>query len=174
MKSAFLLAHLSAVVLAALALWSMRHEVSEKAASRLEWAVGPALAVIVAAILLIVSPGKRFELWAAAIVVGLGLGAGAGALLKVNQDFGRLVIRVARAWDGVGAAALLLLGAVARFVTSELMNRPSGKFGVLGAGAAFLASYLAARFIVVRFYKAPRAIHLDMAQGENPKRTLAH
>ena len=174
MKSAFFIAHLSTILLAACALWSMRHEVTERAATRLEWAIGPVLAVIVAAILLIVSPGKRFELWAAAIVVGLGLGAGAGALLKVNQDFGRLVIRVARAWDGAGAAALLLLAAIARFVTSELMNRPSGKFGVLGAGAAFLAAFLAARFIVVRFYKAPRAIHLDMARGENPKRTLAH
>ena len=174
MKSVFFLVHLSAVVLAALALWSMRHEAYEKAATRLEWALPAVLAVIVAAILLIVSPGKRFELWLAAIVIGLGLGAGAGALLKVNQDFGRLVIRVARSWDGLAAAALLLLAAVARFVTSELMDRPSGKFGVLGAGAAFLASYLAARYVVVRFYKAPRAIHLDMARGENPKRTLAH
>lgn len=174
MMSALLVLHLAAVLLAALALWSIRHEFTERAASRLDWMLPPALAVVVAAVLLIASPGKRFELWAAAIVVGLALGAGAGMLLKVNQDFGHLLIRVPRSWDGPGAAALLVLLALARFVTSDLMSRPSGKFGVLGAGAAFLAAYLASRFIVVRFYKAPRSIHLDMVRGQNPRRTLVN
>jgi hypothetical protein len=174
MKSELLLAHLSALVLAAIALWSMRYEITERAATRLDWTWAPVCAVAAGTVLLIVSPGKRFELWVAAIVIGLALGAGAAVLLKVNQDFGRRVIRVARAWDGVGAAALLLLLAVARLVSSNLMDRPSGKFGVLGAGAAFLAAYLVARFIVVHFVKAPKAIHLDMARGENPRRTLAH
>ncbi len=174
MNSAHLLPHLAAVLLAAGALWSIRNEISEKAVSRVELALPATFAVIVAAILLIVSPGKRFELWVAAIVVGLAGGAGAGMMLKVNQDFGRQVVRIARAWDGAGAAALLLLLALARFVSSNLLDRSSGKFGVLGAAAAFLAAFLVARFIVVRFYKAPRAIHLDMARGENPRRTLAH
>ena len=31
-----------------------------------------------------------------------------------------------------------------------------------------------ARYIVVRFYKAPRSIHLDMTRGRDPHRTLAH
>ena len=174
MKSVDPILHLAAVLLAALAVWSMRHEFTEKAVVRREWAFAPVLAVVVAAVLLIVSPGKRFELWAAAIVVGLGLGAGAGMLLKVNQDFGQLLMRVPRTWDGVGAAALLLLLALARFVTSDLMARPSGKFGVLGAGAAFLAAYLASRYIIVRFYKAPKSIHLDMLRGKNPNRTLVN
>ena len=174
MKSAALIFHLVAVLLAALALWSMRHEFTEKAVARRDWAFAPALAVVVAAILLIVSPGKRFELWLAAIVVGLGLGAAMGMLLKVNQDFGLGLLRVPRTFDGVGAAALLLVLALARVVTSDLMERPSGKFGVLGAAAAFLAAYLAARFIIVRFYKAPKSIHLDMIQGKNPNRTLVN
>lgn len=172
--SALLVLHLVAIVLAALALWSMRHELTETATPRLDWALAPALAVVVAAVLLIASPGKRFELWAAAIVVGLALGAGAGMLLKVNQDFGQLLLRVPRSWDGPGAAALLLLLALARFVSSDLITRPSGKFGVLGAAAAFLAAYLASRYIVVRFYKAPRSIHLDMIRGRNPGRTLVN
>ena len=163
--------HLAAVLLAALALWSIRHELTERATARLAWAVTPALAIVVAAILLIVSPGKRYELWVAAIVIGLLLGAFAGLLLKVNRDYGQGLVRVARAWDGAGAAALLLL-TLARVVTSHLMNRSSGKFGVLGAAAALLAAYLAARYLVERFYKSPRAIHLDMTLGKNPKRTL--
>jgi hypothetical protein len=127
---------------------------------------------VVALLLLIASPGKRFELWAAAIVGGLVLGGGAGMLLKVNQDFGQLLMRIPRTWDGLGAAGLLLVLALARFVSSDVMQRPSGKFGVLGALAAFLAAYLGARYLVARFYKAPRSIHLDMIRGRDPGRTL--
>lgn len=172
MKSVLLLSHLAVVLLAALALWSLRHEFTERATTRLEWAYAPALAVIVAAALLIVSPGKRYELWVAAIIAGLVLGAAMALTLKINQDFGHRLIRVPRTWDGLGAAALLLLLALARLTTSNLMTRQSGKFGVLGATAAFLAAYLAARYVVARFYKAPRAIHLDMNRGQNPGRTL--
>ncbi|TAJ37789.1 MAG: hypothetical protein EPO55_17670 [Reyranella sp.] len=166
--------NLAAMLLAALALWSIRHELTEKATMPLAWTITPALAIVVAAILLIVSPGKRFELWVLAIVIGLGLGALMGLTLKLNRDFGLGLIRVPRTWDGAAAAALLLLLALARLVTSNLMNRQSGKFGVLGAAAAFLAAYLVARYIVARFYKSPRAIHLDMRLGENPQRTLVN
>ncbi|SRR6266542_504472 len=174
MTSVLFISHLAAVPVAALALWSMRNEFTGKAATRLDWSLPPALAALAALVLLIVSPGKRPELWIAAIVAGLAVGAAAGALLRVNQDHGRKLIRVPPVWDGVGAAALLLVLAVVRFVTSSLMGRQSGGFGVLAAGATFLAAYLAARFIVVRFYKAPRSIHLDMARGQDPRRTLVH
>ncbi|MBM3651105.1 MAG: hypothetical protein FJX11_25305 [Alphaproteobacteria bacterium] len=169
-----LVLHLAAVLLAAIALWAMRHEITEKAGNDLDWVLGPALAVVVAAILLIVSPGKRFELWLAGIAVGLLLGAAMALTRKINQDFGRRVIRVQRTWDGAAAAALLLVLTLARVVTSHLIVRESGRFGVLGAAAAFLASYLAARYLVIRFYKAPRSIHLDMPRGQNPRRTLVH
>lgn len=169
-----LLAHLAAVLLAALAVWSIRHELSERATSRLAWPLPPALAAITAGILLVVSPGKRPELWIAAIAAGLAIGAAMGTTLKVNQDFGLKLVRVARTWDGAAAAALLLALALARFVTSNLMARPSGKFGVLAAAATLLAAYLAGRFIVVHFYKAPRSIHLDMVRGRNPGRTLVN
>ena len=172
MNAVVLLAHLAAVALAALALWSIRYELNEEATTRGAWMVTPALAIVVAAILLIVSPGKRYELWVAAIAAGLAIGAIAGAMLKINQDIGQGLLRVPRTWDGASAAALLLLLALARVVTSHLMNRESGKFGVLGAAAAFLAAYLAARYLIGRFYKAPRAVHLDMIQGSNPNRTL--
>jgi hypothetical protein len=174
MKNVLLMYHVAAVLLAALALWSIRHELTEKATTRLAWAFPPVLAVVVAAVLLIASPGKRFELWAAAIVAGLALGLALGAILKVNQDFGLKLLRVQRSWDGVSAAALLLLLALARIVTSDLTERQSGKFGVLGAAAAFLAAYLVGRFISVRFYVAPRSIHLDMIRGRNPHRTLVN
>ncbi|SEP50660.1 hypothetical protein SAMN02990966_07712 [Rhodospirillales bacterium URHD0017] len=166
--------YLVAVLLAGLALWTIRFEFGGKAATRLQWAAPAAFAVLAAAVLLAVSTGKRFELWAAVIVVGLVAGAVAGALKKVNQDHGRQLIRVPPAWDGVGATALLLLLALLRFVTSSLMGRQSSGFGVLAAGATFLAAYIAARFIVVRFYKAPKSIHLDMTHGRDPHRTLAH
>ncbi len=172
MKSQLLFFHLAAVFLAALALWSIRHEFTQKAAARFAWAVPPAFAVGAAAILLIVSPGKRFELWVAAIVLGLALGLGLGTILKINQDFGLKLVRVRRSWDGVGAAALLLLLALARVVSSDLTTRQSGKFGVLGAAAVFLAAYLVGRYLTVRFYTAPRSIHLDMIRGQNPQRTL--
>jgi hypothetical protein len=174
MTSVLFIGHLAAVLLAAVALWSMRNELSGKAAGRLDWMLPPVLAVLAAVVLQLVSPGKRVELWVAAIAAGLALGAGAGAMLRVNQDHGRGLIRVPPVWDGMGAAALLLLLALVRFVTSSLMGRQSGGFGVLAAGATFLAAYLAARFIVVRFYKAPRSIHLDMARGQDPRRTLVH
>lgn len=172
--NAFFIAHLAAVLLAGLALWSTRNEFGGKAATRLDWLLPPALAVVVAVVLLVVSPGKRVELWVAAIVVGLMVGAAAGAMLKVNQDHGHQLIRIPPAWDGAAAAAVLLLLALVRFVTSSLMGRQSGGYGVLAAAATFLAAYLAARFIVVRFYKAPRSIHLDMTRGRDPHRTLAH
>src|SRR5476651_1647798 len=102
MKSDLFLFHLAAVFLAALALWSIRHEFTERAATRMAWAVPPALAIVAAAILLIVSPGKRVEMWSAAIVIGLALGLGLGTILKVNQDYGLKLLRVPRSWDGVG------------------------------------------------------------------------
>lgn len=174
MKSVLVVYHLAAVVLAAGCLWWMRHEYTQKAATRFEWAIAPVLALIVAVVLLIASPGKRFELWAAAIFAGLALGAFMGTLLKVNQDVGLRLIRVPRSWDGLAAASLLFLLALVRFVTSDLIVRPSGKFGVLGALAAFLAAYIGSRFLVVLFYKTPRAIHLDMIHGKDPNRTLIH
>jgi hypothetical protein len=61
---------------------------------------------------------------------------------------------------------LLLLLTIARVITSDLMDRPSGKFGVLGATAAFVAAYLVGRVITVLFYTAPKSIHLDMVRGE--------
>lgn len=164
--------HLVAVVLSSLVLWLMRDEVTEKAVTGLQWILAPLLAVIVAAVLLIASPGKRFELWLIAIVVGLALGSLMATTLKINRDVGQRLMRVQRAWDGVAAAALLFLLALVRLVTSDLVGRQSGNFGVLGACAAFLAAYLAARFIVVRLYRTPKSSHLDMTLGQNPKRTV--
>ena len=166
MKTELLYAHLAAVLFAALCLWSMRHELSERAATRLEWALSPLFALIVAVILLIVSPGKRFELWTLAIGAGLGIGLVMGSTLTVIKDFARNLVRANRAWDGVIAAALLLLLALARVVTSDLMDRQSGKFGVLGASAVFLATYIIGRAITIHFYTARKSIHLDMVRGQ--------
>ena len=167
-KSVVLLYQLTAVGLAGVALYSIRHEVSEKATMRLAWVATPALAIAAAAALLIVSPVQRIEFWILAVAVGFFLGALAGSWLKINQDVGQQLLRVARTWDGAIAAVLLLLLALARLVISP---KP-GELG-LGAGiAAFLAAYLTGRYIIARFYKAPRAIHLDMIRGRNPRRTL--
>jgi hypothetical protein len=161
-----LAAHLAAVLLAVLTLWSMRHEFTERAARSVEWAFPPALAVAVAAILLIVSPGKRFELWTVGIAAGFAIGLVMGTTPTAIKDFARGLVRINRAWDGLGAAALLLLLALARVVTSDLMDRPSGNFGVLGATAAFLAAYLTGRAITLHFYTARRSLHLDMVRGQ--------
>jgi hypothetical protein len=163
----FLVAHLAAVLLAALALWAMRHELDETAANRFEWLVPPALAVATAAVLLIVSPGKRFELWVIAIAVGFALGLGAGMLPTAIKDFSLELVRIKRTWDGTIAAAFLFLLALVRFVTTELMGRQSGGYGVLGAAAAFLAVYLAGRAVTLLFYNAPRTVHLDMVRGRS-------
>ena len=164
-----LVAHLAAVLVAVVTLWSMRHEYTEKATPSLKWAIPPALAVVVAAILLIVSPGKRFELWTVGIAAGFAIGLVMGTTPRAIKDFARGLVRIDRAWDGVGAAALLLLLALARVVTSDLMDRPSGNFGVLGAAAAFLAAYLTGRFVTLQFYTARKSIHLDMVQGQGRK-----
>ena len=128
-----ILFHLAAVLLAA-SLWSMRHELSETAAGRFEWLLPPALAVVTATVLLIVSPGKRFELWVIAIAVGFAIGLGAGMVPTAIKDFSLELVRIKRTWDGTIAATLLLLLAMTRFVTTELMGRQSGGYGVLGAG----------------------------------------
>jgi hypothetical protein len=167
MQILLLVAHLSAVLLAAVALWSMRHELSETAANRFEWLLPPAFAVATAAVLLIVSPGKRFELWVIAIALGFAIGLGAGMLPTAIKDFSLELVRIKRTWDGMLAAALLLLLALTRFVSTELMGRQSGGYGVLGAAAAFLAAYLAGRVITLLFYNAPRTIHLDMVRGQS-------
>ncbi len=161
--------HLVAIVLAAICLWQLRRELAERPAGGAGWAVPPVLSIVVAAILLIVSPGKRFELWAIAIVVGLVVGLGAGLILSAVKDYERRVVRVQRTWDGVGAASLLLFLTLARLVTSDFMNRQSGKFGVLGASAAFLAAYLSGRAITTWFYTARRSIHLDMTEDGHRK-----
>lgn len=163
------IARFAALALAAIALWSMRHELTEKPANRFEWALGPATAAIAATILLVVSPGKRFELWTVSILAGLFLGVAAGGILKVDKDFERKLVRVRRTWDGVGASALLLLLAVGRIITSDVMTRSSGRFGVLGAAAVFLAAFLVGRVVMLRYYTAPRAIHLDMTRGYKPR-----
>ena len=101
MNTIFLVAHLAAVLLAALAPWSMRHELSEKAASAVSSGrFAPALAVAAAAVLLIVSPGKRFELWAIAIAAGFAIGLAAGTLPRAIKDFALELVRVKRTWDG--------------------------------------------------------------------------
>ena len=161
--------HLFAIVLATVSLWMLRRELVERPASGMGWATPPAISIIVAAILLIVSPGKRFELWAIAIVVGLAAGLGAGVILSAIKDYEQRVVRLQRTWDGVGAAGLLLFLTLARLVTSDFMNRPSGKFGVLGAAAAFLAAYLGGRAITVWFYSARQSIHLDMTADGHRK-----
>jgi hypothetical protein len=167
-----LLAQLAAVLLAALALWSIRHEVAGTATSKIAWAIPPALAFGVMALLLLVSPGKRYELWIVAFLIGLGPGAVAGWLLKLNRDTGKQLMRVPTTWDGAAAAAALLVLTIARFVSTNLMDRQSGKFGVLGAAAIILTAYLVGRWLVARYYKFPNAIHLDMNPGRNPGRTL--
>lgn len=161
-----LVLHLVAVVLAALALWSMRHEISERATRRSRWALPVLFAVATAAVLLYVSPGKRPELWLLCIGGGFVVGLGAGMAPTPIKDFSRNLVLVHRTWDGVAAAALLLLLAVTRFVTTDLMGRESHGFGVLGGLAMFVAAYLAGRFITLQFYTAPRSIHLDMVEGE--------
>jgi len=168
MKSLLYL-HILLIVLALICLWSIRHELVERPVSGRGWAVPPLIAIIVAAELLIVSPGKRIELWIIAIVVGLAIGLGMGVILKAVKDYERRVVKVQYTWDGFGAAALLFLATIGRLVTSDLMNRPSGKFGVLGAGAAFLAAYLTGRAITVWFYTAPQTIHLDMTEDGKRK-----
>ena len=166
-----LVAHLAAVVGAALAIWSLRHELSERAVTVFDRALPAIFAILSAAILLIVSPGKRWELWAVCIVVGLVGGLAMGMVLQGVKDFGNNLVRVYRAWDGVAAAGLLLLLALVRLVTSDLTGRQSGGYGVLGALAALLAAYLMARAVTFQLYTAPRTIHLDMFRGQKRQRT---
>jgi hypothetical protein len=163
--------HLLAILFAALALWGLRYEISERAAAPLRWAWPPACAVVAAVILLAVSPGKRVELWAVCIGVGLVGGLAAGVIVKGEKDFAQNLTRVYRTWDGVGAAAALLALAVVRFVSSDLLHRQSGGFGVLGAVAVLIAAYLVGRVLTFQLYTAPRAIHYDMFPGQKRHRT---
>ena len=162
--------HVAAMVLAVLCLWSMRHEISERARTRLDWAVAPALALLAAGLLVIVSPGKRLELWALFIGGGLVAGLVVGMILVGEKDFAQNLVRVHRTWDGVAAAAALFLLALIRFVTTDLMHRQSSGFGVLAAIAAALAFYLVGRVLTFQLYTAPRSIHLDMVPGQKRHR----
>jgi uncharacterized membrane protein len=165
MKS-LVLSHLAAIFLAALALWSMRHELTEQATKRRDWALPAVFAVMAASELLIVSPGKQFALWTVAIGLGFAIGLVAGMALTAVKDFTSKLVLIHRTWDGVGAATLLLLLTLVRFVTTDLMGRESHGFGILGAMAAFLSFFLVGRVVTLQFYTAPRSIHLDMVPGE--------
>jgi hypothetical protein len=169
--NALLVSHAVAVLLAVLALWSLRHELSERAVNVFDRAQPGAFATLAAAVLLIVSPGKRFELWLVCIGVGLVGGLAMGMTLQGAKDFGNKLVRIYRAWDGVAAAVALLLLTLVRLVTSDFTGRRSGGYGVLGALAALLAAYLVGRFITFQFYTAPRTIHLDMFRGQKRQRT---
>lgn len=162
MKSVLLISHILAVVLAAACVWSIRFELTKRPTTPLGFALPPVLALLTAAILLAVSPGKRLEFWVVAILAGTVMGLGAGMLLKVDKDFERSLVRVRRTYDGIAVATLLLLLALMRFVTSDLIGRQSQSMGVLGAVAAFLAFFLAGRVVTLRYYTARKAIHLDM------------
>jgi hypothetical protein len=162
--------HLAAVVLAALALWLTRHELRETAATRLDWAAPTALAIAVAAILLIVSPGKRFAFWVVVIGAGWLLGVIAGLLmgwlLKIEKDVAHELMRMSRVWDGIAASGLLFFLAAMRFVTTDLLGRQSVGFGVLGALAALAAAYLLARLVTLQIFAAMRAPYANMERGE--------
>lgn len=164
-------AHIAAVLLAVLALFSLRHELRETAVNVFDRLVPAMFAILAAAVLLIVSPGKRFELWLIAIGLGLVGGLVMGMTLQGAKDFGNNLIRVHRAWDGVAAASALVLLALLRLVTSDFTGRQSGGYGVLGALAAMLAAYLVGRVITFQFYTAPRTVHLDMFRGQKRART---
>jgi hypothetical protein len=162
--------HLAAVGLAALGLWLTRHEWRATAATRLDWALPAMLAIAVAVILLGVSPGKRIAFWVLTVGVGGALGIGAGALLgtlhQLERDTGHDLLRIQRTWDGAAAAFVLLLLALTRFLSSDVFQRHSAGFGVLGALAALLAAYLTARLITVKVMARWRAAYANMARGE--------
>jgi protein-S-isoprenylcysteine O-methyltransferase Ste14 len=170
MTAILFIAHLAAVLMAALVIWLMRHELTEKAATGLEWAAPAALAVFVALLLLAVSPGKRFQLWLICVAAGLVIGLGAGLAVKATKDFGYNLVIVDRTWDGIAAASLLFLLALIRFVSSSLLGRQSGGFGVLGGASALVAMYLLGRYLTLHFYTAPRSIHLDLERGRGRPR----
>ena len=172
MKSLIYL-HLLVLVMAMICLWSLRHELVERPVSGLGFARPAVLAILVAAALLIVSPGKRVELWAIAIVLGLFLGLGMGVILGAVKDYERRVVKVQRTWDWLLGArrrcscSLSLPGAPRVHRTG--MTRQSSKFGILGASASFLAAYICGRAITIWFYTAPRTIHLDMTEDGRRK-----
>jgi len=166
MKSLTLVLHLLAIVTAAWCLWSMRHELTKRPTNRMGFAIPPVLAVVTALLLMGVSLGKRLDFWLLTMLAGFVVGIGAGMILKVDKDFERRLVRVWRTYDGVAAGGLLLLLAIARFVTTDVMGRVSQGFGVLAGTAAFLAAFLVGRVVSLRYYTARKAIHLDMKRRD--------
>lgn len=162
MKSLNLVLHLLAIATAAGCVWSMRHELTKRPTTRTGFAIPPILAVATALLLMGSSFGKRIDFWLLTLLGGLVVGLGAGMILKVDKDFERKLVRVWRTYDGVAAGGLLLLLALARFVTTDLMGRVSQGFGVLAGTAVFLAAFLVGRVVSLRYYTARKAIHLDM------------
>lgn len=166
MKSLTLVLHLLAIFTAAWCLWSMRHELTKRPTNRMGFAIPPILAVVTALLLMGVSLGKRLDFWLLTILAGFVVGIGAGMILKVDKDFERRIVRVWRTYDGVAAGGLLLLLAIARFITTDVMGRVSQGFGVLAGTAAFLAAFLVGRVVSLRYYTARKAIHLDMKRRD--------
>ena len=166
MKSLTLVLHLLAIVTAAGCLWSMRHELTKRPTNRMGFAIPPLLAVVTALLLMGVSLGKRLDFWLLTVLAGFVVGIGAGMILKVDKDFERRLVRVWRTYDGVAAGGLLLLLAIARFATTDVMGRVSQGFGVLAGTAAFLAAFLVGRVVSLRYWTARKAIHLDMKRRD--------
>lgn len=154
--------HLLAIVTAALCVWSLRHELNKRPTGPMGFALPPILAIVTALLLMGVSLGKRLDFWALTLGAGFVVGLAAGLILKVDKDFERRLVRVWKTYDGVAAACLLLLLAIARFVTTDLMGRHSQGFGVLAGAAVFIAAFFVGRVITLRYYTARKSIHLDM------------
>ena len=89
-----------------------------------------------------------------------------GMMNNLERDTGHDLLRIRRSWDGAGAAFVLLLLALTRFLSSDVFQRHSAGFGVLGALAALLAAYLTARLIMLKAVARWRAAYANMERGE--------
>jgi len=158
--------HLLAIATAVACVWSLRYELNKRPTRRMGFALPPILAIVTALLLMGVSAGKRLDFWALTLGAGLVIGLGAGLMLKVDKDFERSLVRVWKTYDGVVMACVLVLLAIARFVSTDIMGRESRGFGVLAGAAVFIAAFFVGRVVSLRYYTARKAIHLDMKRRD--------
>ena len=163
MTSSLNLVTVLTVIVAAGCLWSIVPQSEGRALKLWRLAVPPFLAAV-AAVVLLAGSHQSLALdaaWAAAAIVGAGAGTARGRTVPVETDQMWGLVRPQRTRDGVGAAILLLLLAVADFASPFLDPADAPAQRYLAVGAALCAGFLGGRGWTMGA-RAARASHVDL------------
>jgi hypothetical protein len=169
MIAPYSLSNVLTVTFAVICLWTIGSQSSGGVMKAWRLAVPPALALVVALVLLagvfdatIVHDGE----WIGGILLGAAIGRTRGWLATVEADPQWGLVRLPRAIDGLLAAFGLLVLSIADSVGAYLED-PVIEPPYVAAGAALCAGYLCFRALAM-FSRAVRAPHVRLYDADQP------